>query len=78
MSPFLDDCTEETRNNILRCDFSFPETDCTCSSHGRSLVSRLLVMTSCQRLTASACLSSTWLRLSPPNMISSRFDGLFH
>ena len=41
MSPFLDDSDSETRNNILNCDFAFPD-DCKCSAAGRDLVASLL------------------------------------
>ena len=76
MSPFLDDCDEETRNNILRCDFSFPE-DCHASIQGRDLVTRLLQLQGGDRISAPASLSSSWLRSSPPNLISSRLLANF-
>ncbi|XP_023330642.1 triple functional domain protein isoform X4 [Eurytemora carolleeae] len=77
MSPFLDDSQEETRNNILRCDFSFPDDSC-CSSQGRELVSRLLISNPSQRISAPSCLTSSWLRCSPATLISSRLLSNFN
>lgn len=72
LSPFLDDSEEETINNILRCDFSF--SDFKVSPSAKELVGRLLVINPCQRISATSCLSSSWLRTSKisKNMISSR------
>lgn len=73
LSPFLDDSDEETTNNILRCDFSFPaEYFSSASSESKDLVRRLLSVNPAQRPSASFCLdSSSWLRASSDHDISS-------
>ena len=38
LSPFLDDSEEETVNNILRCDFSYPEDQATVSNYAKDLI----------------------------------------
>lgn len=77
MSPFLDDSDDETRSNILRCDFSFPDS-CCCSTQGRDLVARLLLLEPGARSSAPSALTSSWLRSSPPNLISSRLLSNFN
>ena len=66
------DSEEETIKNILRCDFSF--SDFKVSPSAKELVVRLLVINPCQRISATSCLSSSWLRTSKmsKNMISTR------
>ena len=72
-SPFLDDSDDETRNNILLCDFSFTGENAI-SQPAKDLVNRLLVMNPCQRISATSCLNSSWIRSckSSKTMISSR------
>jgi len=77
MSPFLDDSPEETLSNILQADLHFPE-DVHCSQAGQQLVSRLLVRATAERATATACLTSAWLKSSPANLISSRHLSHFN
>ena len=74
MSPFMDDSEEETINNILRCDFSFCDEKTKVSPSARDLIGRLLVSNPCQRISATSCLSSSWIRLSRMSkaQISSR------
>jgi len=72
-SPFLDESDDETRNNILLCDFSFTGENAI-SQPAKDLVNRLLVMNPCQRISATSCLNSSWIRSckSSKTMISSR------
>ena len=64
MSPFMDDSEEETVNNILRCDFSFFDETTKVSSSAKDLIGRLLVSNPCQRISATSCLNSSWIRMS--------------
>ena len=63
LSPFLDDSDDETTNNILRCDFSFPaEYFSTVSTSAKELVGRLLTNPG-RRPSASISLdTSDWFR----------------
>ncbi len=62
LSPFLDDSDEETTNNVLRCDFSFPEEHfATASSTAKDLIGRLLRVAPESRASASAALASPWI-----------------
>lgn len=59
----MDDSDDETVNNILRCDFSFPEEHFKgVSAEAKELITKLLQADPCQRWSASACLRSAWLR----------------
>ena len=61
-SPFLDDSDEETKTNILRCDFSFPnEYFSNVSSQAKELIQQCLCTDQNSRTSASCCLESTWL-----------------
>ena len=61
-SPFLDDSDEETKTNILRCDFSFPnEYFSNVSSQAKELIQQCLCTDQNSRTTASCCLESDWL-----------------
>ena len=63
MSPFLDDSDDETINNILRCDFSFPsEYFSHISNEAKDLISNLLAVNPVQRLSAAKCLNSAWIQ----------------
>lgn len=67
VSPFLDDSDDETVNNVLRCDFSFPpEHFSAASPSARDLVSRLLVVDPSSRAPASAALASAWVSEAGP------------
>ena len=74
MSPFLDESDEETINNILRCDYSFTDDHSKVSQAAKDLIRRLLVINPCQRISATSCLSSSWIRTSKISrtLISSR------
>merc|ERR1719158_2306861 len=63
LSPFLDDSEDETTNNILRCDYSFPaEYFSTVSASAKELVGRLLTNPG-HRPSASISLdTSEWFR----------------
>merc|ERR1712223_1348656 len=61
-SPFLDDSDEETKTNILRCDFSFPnEYFMNVSNQAKDLIQQCLCTDQNSRTSASCCLESTWL-----------------
>ena len=74
LSPFLDDSEEETVNNILRCDFSFSDECFKKSPSAKELVGRLLISNPGQRISATSCLSSRWIRSSKSSklLLSSR------
>lgn len=62
VSPFLDDSTEETTSNILKCDYCFPEEYFRgISGEAIQLLQSLLVGAPDQRLVAEATLSSPWV-----------------
>ncbi len=62
LSPFLDDSDDETTNNVLRCDFSFPDEHfASVSSSAKDLVSRLLRVDPGSRASASSALASPWI-----------------
>ena len=62
-SPFLDDSDEETKTNILGCDFSFPnEYFSNVSNEAKELIQRCLLTDQKLRATASSCLESRWLQ----------------
>ena len=64
LSPFLDDSEEETVNNVLRCDFSFSDECFKASPSAKELVGRLLISNPAQRISATSCLTSRWIRTS--------------
>ena len=60
-SPFLDDSDEETKTNILRCDFSFPnEYFMNVSNQAKDLIQQCLSTNQKNRATSRACLDSKW------------------
>jgi serine/threonine protein kinase len=62
-SPFLDDSDEETKTNILRCDYSFPnEYFSNVSNQAKDLIQRCLLTDKKSRATASSCLASPWFQ----------------
>jgi serine/threonine protein kinase len=62
-SPFLDDSDEETKTNILGCDFSFPnEYFSNVSNEAKELIQRCLLTDQKLRATATSCLESRWLQ----------------
>ena len=69
MSPFMDDSEEETINNILRCDFSFSDESFKTSPSAKELVGRLLISNPGQRISATSCLSSRWIRTSKTSQV---------
>ena len=61
-SPFLDDSDEETKTNILGCDFSFPkEYFSGVSNEAKELIQCCLLADQTKRATAAKCLESSWL-----------------
>ncbi len=63
LSPFLDDSDDETTSNILRCDYSFPsEYFLTVSNEAKDLIRKVLFLNPGQRMSASDCLQSAWLK----------------
>lgn len=63
LSPFLDDSLDETNNNIMRADFSFPdEYFSRVSSDAKDLIGRLLRVNPSQRASAEVCLDSSWFK----------------
>ncbi|XP_031622402.1 kalirin isoform X2 [Contarinia nasturtii] len=68
VSPFLDDSVEETTENILKCDFSFPdEYFYEISNDAKNLLRRLLLLQSSARATISECQSCPWFLQEPAN-----------
>ena len=62
-SPFLDDSDEETKTNILRCDFSFPnEYFLNVSHQAKDLIQQCLSTNQKSRATTRACLESKWFQ----------------
>lgn len=62
-SPFLDDSDEETKTNILRCDYSFPnEYFSNVSTQAKELIQRCLLTDQKSRTTAKSCLESNWFQ----------------
>ena len=63
LSPFLDDSDDETVNNILRCDFSFPaEYFSSISETSKDLISRMLSVNPSMRPSANSALESVWIK----------------
>lgn len=64
LSPFLDDSDDETTNNVLRCDFSFPsEYFSDISTTAKDLIGRLLTVNPTRRPSASICRdTSAWFQ----------------
>ncbi|XP_059088154.1 triple functional domain protein-like isoform X1 [Tigriopus californicus] len=63
VSPFLDDSHQETINNILSGDFSFPrEYFRHISSEASDLIARLLCVKPALRASATYCLQSAWIK----------------
>lgn len=63
VSPFLDDSMEETTANILKCDYCFPdEYFKKISIEAKDIISKLLVLAPCQRITMEQCLELTWMK----------------
>ena len=61
LSPFLDDSNDETNNNILRGDFSFPEEHFSrVSTEAKDLIRRILCVNPSQRVSANVCLDFAW------------------
>jgi len=61
LSPFLDDSNDETNNNILRGDFSFPDEHfCRVSTQAKDLIGRILCVNPSQRVSANVCLDFAW------------------
>lgn len=62
VSPFLDDSSEETTSNILKCDYCFPEEYFRgISPEAIQLLQSLLVCSPDQRLVAESALMSPWV-----------------
>lgn len=62
VSPFLDDSSEETTANILKCDYCFPEEYFRgISQEAIQLLQNLLVSKPEQRIVAEAALRSPWV-----------------
>lgn len=62
VSPFLDDSSEETTSNILKCDYCFPEEYFRgISGEAIQLLQSMLVGAPEQRIVAEAALNSPWL-----------------
>lgn len=62
VSPFLDDSSEETTSNILKCDYCFPEEYFRgISAEAIQLLQSLLVGAPEQRLVAEGALMSPWV-----------------
>lgn len=62
VSPFLDDSSEETTSNILKCDYCFPEEYFRgISPEAIQLLQSLLVSSPDQRLVAESALLSPWV-----------------
>merc|ERR1719219_2754923 len=70
LSPFLDDSEEETVNNILRCDFSLSDDCFKSSPSAKELIGRLLISNPGQRISATSCLSSRWIRTSKASQLT--------
>ena len=61
LSPFLDDSVDETNNNILRGDFSFPdEYFGRVSSDAKDLIGRILCVNASSRASSKQCLEMLW------------------
>ena len=61
LSPFLDDSLDETNNNILRGDFSFPEEYFgRLSSDAKDLIGRILCVNTSARASTKQCLEMHW------------------
>ena len=78
LSPFLDDSDDETTDNILRCDFSFPaEYFSHVSNEAKDLISRLLTVNPAQRATATYCLNAaSWLKQNAAKPYAARISSI--
>jgi len=64
LSPFLDDSQDETNNNILRGDFSFPdEYFAKLSGDAKDLIGRILCVNTSSRASSKQCLEMSWFSL---------------
>ncbi|XP_076856835.1 myosin light chain kinase 3 [Brachyhypopomus gauderio] len=62
LSPFLGETDTETMNNILHANWDFDaEAFENVSEEAKDFISKLLVTTKCDRLSAAGCLKHSWL-----------------
>jgi len=61
VSPFHEESEGQSAASVLRGQLAFPgESWDKVSTHARNIVTRLLVINPCQRISAASCLSSSW------------------
>lgn len=61
LSPFLDECVEETTANIIKCDYCFPsEHWAGVAERARALIRGLLEPVPARRLTPRLAMHDPW------------------
>lgn len=61
VSPFLDDSSEETTTNILKCDYCFPEDYFKISNEAIQLCQSMLLIKPENRISVEKALNSPWI-----------------